>query len=213
MARDRVDYVHRDDGGDAAVKAPSRASWTGWSILHPSQDVTMTDFLDEKHREITERLHELKPLVDEFHRLEAAAAALAGAIGSASSDAGGAVVRHRGRHHRRRSVRHRATAEAAAPNETGTAAAAATDAKTRAPKATAARKPSRAAKRRAGRPKGSGTRAAEALSLVQGQTRITTAELAAQMGISPNYLYRVLPGLQKEGKVRKDGRGWYVTGG
>jgi hypothetical protein len=29
------------------------------------------------------------------------------------------------------------------------------------------------------------------------------------MGISPNYLYRVLPGLAKQGKIRKDGRGWY----
>jgi hypothetical protein len=41
----------------------------------------VTDFLDEKRREITERLTELKPLVDEFNRLEAAAAALAGGGG------------------------------------------------------------------------------------------------------------------------------------
>ena len=36
----------------------------------------MADFLDEKKREIEARLKELRPLVDEFHRLEAAAAAL-----------------------------------------------------------------------------------------------------------------------------------------
>jgi hypothetical protein len=30
------------------------------------------------------------------------------------------------------------------------------------------------------------------------------------MGIKQNYLYRVLPGLQTEGKVRKQGRGWHA---
>ena len=38
----------------------------------------MAEFLDKKRREIDARLNELKPLVDEYHRLEAAAAALAG---------------------------------------------------------------------------------------------------------------------------------------
>jgi sugar-specific transcriptional regulator TrmB len=38
----------------------------------------MADFLDEKRREITARLKELKPLVEEYARLEAAAAALEG---------------------------------------------------------------------------------------------------------------------------------------
>jgi hypothetical protein len=38
----------------------------------------MADFLDEKRREIDARLKELRPLVDEYNRLEKAAAALAG---------------------------------------------------------------------------------------------------------------------------------------
>src|SRR4028119_1389724 len=38
----------------------------------------MADFLDEKRSEIAVRLKELKPLVDEYQRLEAAAAALDG---------------------------------------------------------------------------------------------------------------------------------------
>lgn len=38
----------------------------------------MADFLDTKRKEIDDRLRELRPLVDEFHRLEKAAAALAG---------------------------------------------------------------------------------------------------------------------------------------
>ena len=33
--------------------------------------------------------------------------------------------------------------------------------------------------------------------------------IAEKMGIQQNYLYRVLPGLQKEGLVRKEGRGWH----
>jgi hypothetical protein len=40
--------------------------------------MSTTDFLDEKRREITDRLAELKPLVDEYARLQAAAAALNG---------------------------------------------------------------------------------------------------------------------------------------
>jgi hypothetical protein len=62
---------------------------------------------------------------------------------------------------------------------------------------------------RPGRRKGSGTRAAQALSLVQGQPGITIPELAAKMGIKQNYLYRVLPGLEQEGKLEKKGRGWH----
>jgi hypothetical protein len=42
----------------------------------------MADFLDEKRREIDARLRELRPLVDEFNRLEKAASALAGVGGT-----------------------------------------------------------------------------------------------------------------------------------
>lgn len=38
----------------------------------------MADFLDEKRKEIDARLRELRPLVDEYARLEKAAAALSG---------------------------------------------------------------------------------------------------------------------------------------
>ena len=77
----------------------------------------------------------------------------------------------------------------------------------------AKRKPGRPpGKRRAGRRKGSGTRAAQALSFVKGQPGITIPELAAKMGIKQNYLYRVLPGLEQEGKVSKRGRGWHPKG-
>src|ERR1700709_853606 len=44
----------------------------------PNGETYMADFLDEKRNEIGARLKELKPLVDEYERLEAAAAALDG---------------------------------------------------------------------------------------------------------------------------------------
>jgi hypothetical protein len=44
----------------------------------------MADFLDEKRSEIDSRLEELKPLVDEYNRLQKAAAALAGVGGRAN---------------------------------------------------------------------------------------------------------------------------------
>ena len=60
----------------------------------------MSDFLDDRRKEITNRLKELKPVVEEFHRLEAAVEALAGVIGSAASEAASAsttaVTRRRG---------------------------------------------------------------------------------------------------------------------
>jgi hypothetical protein len=63
---------------------------------------------------------------------------------------------------------------------------------------------------RRGRPKGGGTRAAQALDLVRETPGITIPELAEAMGIQQNYLYRVMPGLAEEGKVTKSGRGWHL---
>ncbi|HEY2216131.1 MAG TPA: hypothetical protein VGH21_01465 [Solirubrobacteraceae bacterium] len=157
----------------------------------------MTDFLDEKRKEIADRLQELKPAVEEYSRLEAAAAALQGVGGGTASATATAVApRRRGPGRPRGSVNRktaRAT-EAAAPAKPGR------------------KKAGRPAGRRAGRRKGSGTRAAEALSFVQGQPGITIPELAAKMGIKQNYLYRVLPGLEQENKVAKQGRGWHPKG-
>jgi hypothetical protein len=56
--------------------------------------------------------------------------------------------------------------------------------------------------------RGGATRANQALELVRGKPGITIPEIAKQMGIEPNYLYRVLPRLQQEGQIKKDGAGW-----
>jgi hypothetical protein len=130
----------------------------------------MPDFLEEKRKEISQRLKELRPLVDEYHRLEAAEQALSG-VGTNSRAS---------------------TTTAAAPR------------RARAGRA----KSSGTAKR--GRPRGSGTRANQALDLVKARPGITIPELAEAMGIKQNYLYRVLPGLADEGKVTKSGRGWHA---
>ena len=126
----------------------------------------MADFLDEKRKEIQARLKELRPLVDEYHRLEAAERALSGV-------------------------------------ESGPATTAATPTRRR-------RRPSSSSNGRRGRPRGSGTRAAQALQLVGERPGITIPELADAMGIKQNYLYRVMPGLAEDGKVTKSGRGWHI---
>lgn len=126
----------------------------------------MADFLEDKKREIEARLKELRPLVEEYHRLEAAVQALDG-VGAKSTRAA--------------APRKRRSRAAGAPAGTG----------------------------RRGRPPGTGTRSKEALKLVRKQPGITIPELADAMKIKQNYLYRVLPGLAKDGLVEKQGRGWH----
>src|SRR5215210_2880968 len=123
----------------------------------------MTDFLDEKRKEIQARLKELKPLVDEYKRLDAAERALAGV-----------------------------------------------ESKPAAPAAPRRSRASSSSNGRRGRPRGSGTRALQALELVRARPGITIPELAEAMSIKQNYLYRVMPTLAEEGQVVKSGRGWHT---
>ena len=131
----------------------------------------MTDFLDEKRKEIQARLKELKPLVEEYNRLEAAERALAGVNGTPartpSAPAGGRRAR---------------SSSSGRGGGSG----------------------------RRGRPKGSGTRALQALELVRARPGITIPQLAEAMEIKQNYLYRVMPTLAEEGQVVKSGRGWHA---
>jgi len=60
-----------------------------------------------------------------------------------------------------------------------------------------------------GRPRGSGRRAQEVLAHVHKQPGITIAELAKRMKIKANYLYRVLPQLEKDGKLHKRDKGYH----
>lgn len=124
----------------------------------------MADFLDEKRKEIQARLKELRPLVDEYNRLEAAEQALSGVDGT-SSPAATTTTRRRRR--------------------TGSTTG------------------------RRGRPRGSGTRAAQAEALVKERPGITIPEIASALNMKQNYLYRVMPQLASDGKVVKSGKGWH----
>ena len=120
----------------------------------------MTDFLDEKRKEIDARMRELRPQVEEYRRLEQAAQALSG-VGT------GGRGRRRSTNGRRKGARKR------------------------------------------GRPRGSGTRSIQALELVRARPGITIRELADAMNIKANYLYRVMPSLEEDGKVTKRDGGWH----
>jgi hypothetical protein len=67
------------------------------------------------------------------------------------------------------------------------------------------------ARRGARRGRRGGTRAAQTLELVRAKPGITIPELAEAMKIQPNYLYRVLPGLEKDGQIKREGRGWHAA--
>jgi hypothetical protein len=75
-------------------------------------------------------------------------------------------------------------------------------------------------KRGPGRPRGTGggrrrtrrggTRADQAVKLIGENPGIGVSELGKKMRLkAPNYLYRVLPDLEKEGRIKKKGRGYY----
>ena len=53
-----------------------------------------------------------------------------------------------------------------------------------------------------------GTRREQALKLVKANPGITVGELAKQLRIRQNYLYRVMGELRDEGAVKKQGRGY-----
>jgi hypothetical protein len=121
----------------------------------------MADFLDQTRTDIDKRLKELRPLHDEYLKLERARAALEGI---------------------------------------------------------------EAPRRRPGRPRGSsgngrrmrrrrgGTRAEQALAQVRKNPGVTVAELSKTLNVKhKNYLYRVMNGLQQDGTVRKEGRGYVAT--
>jgi len=58
-----------------------------------------------------------------------------------------------------------------------------------------------------------GTRGDQAVKLIEEQPGISASDVAKKMKIKPNYLYRVLGDLEKEGRVKKDGRQYYPAGG
>lgn len=59
------------------------------------------------------------------------------------------------------------------------------------------------------RRRGGNTRATQALELVRERPGITIPQIAEELKIEPNYLYRVMPKLVEDGSVKRDGQGWH----
>jgi len=70
----------------------------------------------------------------------------------------------------------------------------------------------RAATPRRRRKRRGGTRADQAVGLIEKAPGISASDVAKQMKIKPNYLYRVLGDLEKEGRVKKQGRQYFPAG-
>jgi hypothetical protein len=66
-----------------------------------------------------------------------------------------------------------------------------------------------AAPRKRRRRRRGGTRADQAVALVEQNPGISASEIAKTMKIKPNYLYRVLGEMEKEGRVAKKGREYH----
>lgn len=124
----------------------------------------MADFLDQTRSDIDRRLKELRPLHDEYVKLEQAKAALQG------------IEKPRG-----------------GPGRPRGSSSGSRDGRRR--------------RRRRG-----GTRAEQALEAVRQSPGVTVGELSERLGIKhKNYLYRVMSGLESEGAVKKEGRGYVAA--
>jgi sugar-specific transcriptional regulator TrmB len=136
--------------------------------------------LDEARGLVTKRLAELD---DERKRLERALAEL----GGSGKKAGRRPGRPRG-----------STSKSTRSKSTRTKS---TSSKSTSSKSTGTAKKARRRRKRRG-----GTRADQAVTLIRQNPGITASEIAKQMKIKPNYLYRVLSDLEKQKSVKKKGR-------
>jgi predicted Rossmann fold nucleotide-binding protein DprA/Smf involved in DNA uptake len=76
------------------------------------------------------------------------------------------------------------------------------------PRGSAAMKQSSNGRKRRRSRKG-GTRAEHAVKVISENPGITASEVAEQLRIKPNYMYRVLNELQADGRVKKEGRAYH----
>jgi hypothetical protein len=144
-----------------------------------------TDFLTQQRQRIDARLQELRPAHEEYLTLLEAKQALE-SVKTPSS--GGGTPARRGPGRPRGSGRKRASTTKRAASTNGR------------------RRPRRAGRRRAGN-----TRADQALELIRSNPGIGVPQIAEQMGIRQNYLYRVTAGLQKQRKVKRQGQGFVAA--
>jgi hypothetical protein len=136
--------------------------------------VFVADLVDDARRDFTQRLKELAPVVEEYRRLELAAAALGQAESPARPSSSGRGQR-RGR---QKSAQRRPDGGSATTGK------------------------GRGSRRRS-------RRADEALAVVRASPGIAVAGIASELGMKPTGLYPVLSKLERNGSVRKEGRGWH----
>lgn len=144
-----------------------------------------TDFLTQQRQQIDARLQQLRPAHEEYLTLLEAKEALEG-LKSPARPGRPPGRRGPGRPPGSRNAR-RST--------------------TRSPSANGRRRPRRAGTRR----RAGGTRADQALQLIQSNPGMTVPQIADKMGIRQNYLYRVTAALQKDGSVKRKGQGFVAA--
>lgn len=151
-------------------------------------------------QELVERLNELAPLVVEFERLTAAAAALErlgqGTVGSIGF--GGST---RDRAPRNGGTRRRRGRPAGSETPRRTVLSATPVAAPDAPEVHA--------RRGKARRKPANTRGIQAVALITEKPGITIPELAVEMKMNRTAMYRILPGPEMEGKIRREGNRWW----
>lgn len=60
-------------------------------------------------------------------------------------------------------------------------------------------------------PRAAGGRAAQAIEIIGAKPGITVKEIARTMGINDNYLYRLLPRMERDGQLKRHESGWAVS--
>ncbi len=168
-------------------------------------EVLELSVVDEVRKQIHNRLRELEPLVAEFRQLEELAKSIGGRVTarSATTTSTRTATRRGSTGTRRASTGTRRGRGAG--RRTATASSAGT---TRATSTRRGRSTQR--KRATGSSRSNGqTRGTQALELVKARPGITIPELATEMGIKQNYLYRVMPSLEASKQVTKQGKGWF----
>ena len=78
-------------------------------------------------------------------------------------------------------------------------------------RAATASRPRKAKAKKSLQDKAATSRSDEALRVVSERPGITAAELSEATGMDVTYLYRVLPQLQRDGKIRKSGKGYHPS--
>ncbi|WP_320672584.1 hypothetical protein [Patulibacter defluvii] len=159
------------------------------------------NLIDEFQKQIDERMAELRPLVDEFHALQQ----LRKAIETLDPEA---AAEHVSAFPLPGSTA--ANAAAAAAAAAAQAAPKASTAKPRAARGT--KRPAKAAPRAAAAPAAVADPGAlhsdDAVAQITAEPGLTANQLAEKMEVPVNVLFRLLPQLQREGRIRKQGKGY-----